>query len=83
MTRKKKKKKKMTKKWPKNKDAPTDCTHFAAHSALRHFLVPMRPFSQIVPESLRWLEKTYGIDPMGSWGHKHSFLLGKKWDFAD
>ena len=22
---------------PKNKDEPTDCTHFAAHSALRHF----------------------------------------------
>ena len=27
------------KKWePKNKDEPTACTHFAAHSALRHFL---------------------------------------------
>ena len=37
MNEKKNKKKKMKKKNPKNKDEPTSCTHFAAHSALWHF----------------------------------------------
>ena len=31
------KKEQEEKKLPKNKDEATACTHFAAHSALRHF----------------------------------------------
>ena len=29
--------------WPKNKDEPTACTHFATHSVLRHFFYSQRP----------------------------------------
>ena len=39
------------KKWtklPKNKDEPTACTHFAAHSALRHFYFEMKVFWTLI-----------------------------------